>query len=99
MTACDSDDEEKLDASVLLQRLQDYDDVCVSSDQLSSQVIHSTVLLDHFYVACHTFLLTVDVYCLSVYCALTAGISKEGGNWSGTKRLLSICRSFWTVYL
>jgi len=36
VTAGDSDDEEKLDASVLLQRLQgDYDDVvCVSSDQV-----------------------------------------------------------------
>jgi len=36
VTAADSDDEEKLDASVLLQRLQgDYDeDVCVSSDQV-----------------------------------------------------------------
>ena len=44
MTAADTDDEEKLDASALLQRLHDYDnddddDVCVSSDQHSSQVI------------------------------------------------------------
>ena len=75
MTAGDSD-EEKLDASLLLQRLQDYDDVvCVSSDHLSSQVAHRC------HVTCHTFSLTTDDdSCFSVYCALTAGISKEGGN-------------------
>ena len=49
MTAADTDDEEKLDASALLQRLHDYDDddddddVCVSSDQHSSQVIQDGV--------------------------------------------------------
>jgi len=35
LPAADSDTEEKLDDSLLLQRLNDYDDViCVSSDQV-----------------------------------------------------------------
>ena len=43
LTAAGSDDEERLDASVLLQRLQGDDDddvICVSSDQAS--LIHSS---------------------------------------------------------
>jgi len=47
--ASDSDDEEKLDASALLQRLNDNDDddddiVCVSSDQVS----HATHFISTF---------------------------------------------------